>query len=355
MEVSFALSLFDFGSNVVEAVENKIGHINNTYMLLTEKGDRFVLQRINKNVFKCPEDVMHNIILVTDHIREKLANSSKYTTLHFLKSGENYYAIDPDGDYWRAYHYVEGECYQACDSTALFMQVGQAFGRFQSQLADFDASRLRESLVNFHNTADRYRLFELSVEKDVAGRAASVADEIAFVRARREICSYIVDGIANGKFPLRVTHNDTKLNNIIMSKATGEGRCVIDLDTVMPGSMLYDFGDAIRFGASSAAEDETDLSKVYFIPEMFEAFANGYIDGLDGRATEAEILAFPESARIITLEIGIRFLTDYLDGDTYFRTKYDSHNLDRARNQFKLVADAEAKADLLSDIVKKLI
>ncbi len=355
MDVKQALSLFDLGSPVVDIAENKIGHINNTYILQTEKGDRFVLQRINKNVFKRPEDVMHNFVLVTDHIRKKLADDPEHTTLQLVKSGENYYAVDPDGDYWRAYHYVEGECYQSCDSTALFEKVGQAFGRFQGQLADFDASLLRESLVNFHNTADRYRLFELSVAKDVAGRAASVADEIAFVRARREVCSYIVDGIANGTFPLRVTHNDTKLNNIIMNGETGEGRCVIDLDTVMPGSMLYDFGDAIRFGASSTAEDETDLSKVYFIPEMFEAFAKGYIDGLDGRATEAEILAFPESARIITLEIGIRFLTDYLDGDTYFRTKYATHNLDRARNQFKLVSDAEAKADVLLAIVKKFI
>ncbi len=358
MEINKIITHFCFGSDIVDITENKIGHINNTYIVQTECGTRFVLQRINKNVFKKPEEVMQNIVLVTDHIRHGLAENggdAKNGTLQFLMSGEHYYHIDENGDYWRAYRFVEGDCYQSCNSLELFERVGEAFGKFQSQLADFDASVLKETIVNFHNTADRYRLFEEAVAKDSAGRAASVANEIAFVRARSEACSYIIDGIAGGAFPLRVTHNDTKLNNIIMDKETGNGLCVIDLDTVMPGSMLYDFGDAIRFGASSAAEDETELDRVYFVPEMFEAFAKGYISGLDGRATEAEILAFPEAARILTLETGIRFLTDYLNGDTYFRIAYPEHNIDRARNQFKLVADAEDKADQLLAIVKKFI
>ncbi len=358
MNITDIVTRFHFGPEVTEIVENKIGHINSTYIAKTADGERYVLQRINKNVFKHPEYVMENIVLVTDHIRKKLQDQGKdfeNGTLNFLSCGENHYIIDENGEYWRAYRYIDGNCYQSCDSTELFEKVGIAFGNFQCMLADFDASLLKESIPNFHNTPDRYRLFELAVKEDAASRAASVADEIEFVRARRNDCSFIVDGIENGIFPLRVTHNDTKLNNIVMDKNTGEGLCVIDLDTVMPGSMLYDFGDSIRFGASSARDDETDLDKVYFIPEMFEACAKGYIKGLGGSATQAEILAFPEAARIITLETGIRFLTDYLNGDKYFRILYAEQNLNRARTQFKLVSDAEAKADQLLAIIKKLI
>ena len=205
--------------------------------------------------------------------------------------------------------------------------------------------------ANFHNTAIRYQTFLRAVEADICGRAAAVAEDIKFVTDRAEKCSYIVDRIANGTFPLRVTHNDTKLNNIMMDNTTGEGICILDLDTIMPGSVLYDFGDSIRFGASSAAEDETDLDRVYVREDMFRAYAEGFLKGLDGSLTREEILALPMGAYVITLETGIRFLTDYLEGDTYFRIHREGHNLDRARNQFKLVADMEAKMGTLNAIV----
>lgn len=335
------------------------GHINDTNLVKCAGDYRFILQKINKNVFKRPDEVMSNIGKVTDHIRAKLkAAGEDYVNgvLSFLSTGEGkLYYTDSEGEYWRAYVFVDGDCFQICESEELFTRVGEAFGRFQQQLSDFDASELFESIKNFHNTESRYADFEEAVKSDAVSRAAKVSAEIEFVRSRKDDCSYIVKGIESGRFPLRVTHNDTKLNNIIMDKATGKGLCVIDLDTVMPGSMLYDFGDAIRFGAASAAEDETDLSKVFVRPEMFDAFAKGYIAGLEGSATENEIRAFPLAAKIITLETGIRFLTDYLNGDTYFKTAYPNHNLDRARNQFKLVQSIEENTDILNSIVEKYI
>jgi len=357
MNIKDIASKFDFGGDVGEIKENKAGHINSTYFVhCGEK--KYVLQKINKNVFKKPDEVMANIGLVTDHIREKLkAEGGDYEngSMFFLNSGDKNYFVDDEGEYWRAYRFINGDCYDSCDSTKLFERVGRAFGRFQCHLADFDASTLYETIPNFHNTVSRYENLEASISKDVKDRVKLVEKEIAFVRERKAVCSIIVDGIASGKYPLKVTHNDTKLNNIIMNPETGEGLCVIDLDTVMPGSMLYDFGDAIRFGAASAAEDETDLDKVYVNVDMFEAFAKGFVDGLGGSATTDEILAFPDAARIITLEIGMRFLTDYLDGDVYFRTEYAEHNLDRARNQFKLVADIESKLSELNKIVESII
>ena len=357
MNIKDIASKFDFGAEIDEIKENKSGHINSTYFVRCG-GKKYVLQKINKNVFKKPEEVMANIGLVTEHIREKLkAEGGDHIngSMCFLNAGDKNYFVDDEGEYWRAYRFIDGDCYDSCDSTELFMRVGRAFGRFQCQLADFDAEKLYETIPNFHNTVSRYENLEASVKKDVKARAASVSEEINFVRNRKDVCALIVNGIKEGKYPLKVTHNDTKLNNIIMNPETGEGLCVIDLDTIMPGSMLYDFGDAIRFGAASAAEDETDLDKVFVKTDMFEAFAKGFVDGLGGSATKDEILAFPDAARIITLEIGMRFLTDYLDGDVYFRTEYETHNLDRARNQFKLVADIEAKLDELNKIVGNII
>ena len=223
------------------------------------------------------------------------------------------------------------------------------------QLADYDASGLCETIPNFHNTPSRYADFEAALVRNASGRADRAADAVEFVKAHKDVCSYIADRIAAGVLPLRVTHNDTKLNNILIDKATGKPICIIDLDTVMPGSVLFDFGDAIRFGASSAAEDEKDLSAVFMREDMFEAFAGGFIGGLEGSLTDTEILELPMGALVITLETGIRFLNDYLDGDTYFRTHYPEHNLDRARNQFKLVADMEAKMPEMLKVVKKYL
>ena len=347
---------FDLGSKIVSVRECNVGLINGTYFIDTEN-NRYVLQKINQNVFKRPEQVMANIVAVTKHIKKKIKkehDEGNGCTLDFLRSGKNYFFYDEDGEYWRCYKFVEGKSHQACESTELMTEVGRTFGNFQRLLSDFDASTLYETIPNFHNTEKRFETFEKTVAADPVGRAASVADEIEFVRARHAICSIIVNGIAQGKYPLRVTHNDTKLNNVIMDAETGKGRCVLDLDTIMPGSLLYDFGDAIRFGASSAAEDETDLSKVFVKTDMFEAFANGFAEGIGSGISNDELDAFPDAAKIITFETGMRFLTDYIDGDNYFRIAYPEHNLDRARNQFKLVSDMESKENEFCAIINKL-
>lgn len=354
---------FNFDGEPISVTECLTGHINSTYFVDCSAEDglhRYVLQIVNTYIFKKPDDVMRNILYITKHIESKLEQAgldSERGTLHVVPTKQDHYAyVDEEGNYWRAYHFVEdATCYQAVESAEMFTKVGLAFGNFQKQLADFDASLLAETIPNFHNTEDRLRQLTEAMADNAAGRLDSVADEIAFVMNRKSACSYINERIADGRLPLRVTHNDTKLNNIMLDNQTGEGICVIDLDTVMPGSVLADFGDSIRFGASSAAEDETDLDKVYVRLEMFDAFAKGFIEGLDHSLTEQEILSLPMGAYILTLETGIRFLTDYLNGDTYFRIGYKQHNLDRARNQFKLVADMESKMDEMDQIIRKYL
>lgn len=360
-EVLKIASEFNLGSAPTGFSECTDGHINGTFFVDTADGKKYVIQRINTGIFKDPDGLMRNVIGITEHIRRKLAAEGgdvERGTLHFIKtvSGDNYYEDRENGSAWRAYVYVDGvESFQSAGSTDVFSQVGRAFGHFQMQLADYDASGLCETIPNFHNTPSRYVDFEAALVRNASGRADRAADAVEFVKAHKDVCSYIADRIAAGVLPLRVTHNDTKLNNILIDKATGKPICVIDLDTVMPGSVLFDFGDAIRFGASSAAEDEKDLSAVFMREDMFEAFAGGFIGGLEGSLTDTEILELPMGALVITLETGIRFLTDYLDGDTYFRTHYPEHNLDRARNQFKLVADMEEKMPEMLKTVKKYL
>lgn len=357
MDATPIAAAFDFGDEIRSIAECKIGHINSTFFVNCTKG-RYVLQRINKSIFRDPPKMMENLVGVTDHIRQKLALSGgdvENGAMQFVKSGDRYYHVDDKGNYWRAYRFVDGICYQSCDTSELFSRVGAAFGTFQNQLADYPAHTLHEAIPDFHDTAKRYDAFESAVAQDVCGRAAACQREIAFIRERKAACSFIVDGLKNGRFPLRVTHNDTKLNNVVMNKETGQGLCVIDLDTVMPGSLLYDFGDAIRFGASSAAEDETDLQKVFVKLDMFDAFTKGFVTSLGASITRDELLALPESARVMTLESGIRFLTDHLQGDTYFRIHREGHNLDRARNQLKLVADLEEKMPEMMKTVSRCL
>lgn len=360
-EVLKIASEFNLGSAPTGFSECTDGHINGTFFVDTADGKKYVIQRINTGIFKDPDGLMRNVIGITEHIRRKLAvegGDVERGTLHFIKtvSGDNYYEDRENGSAWRAYVYVDGvESFQSAGSTDVFSQVGRAFGHFQMQLADYDASGLCETIPNFHNTPSRYVDFEAALVRNASGRADRAADAVEFVKAHKDVCSYIADRIAAGVLPLRVTHNDTKLNNILIDKATGKPICIIDLDTVMPGSVLFDFGDAIRFGASSASEDEKDLSAVFMREDMFEAFAGGFIGGLEGSLTDTEILELPMGALVITLETGIRFLTDYLDGDTYFRTHYPEHNLDRARNQFKLVADMEEKMPEMLKTVKKYL
>ena len=270
------------------------GHINSTYIITVDGGKRYVLQILNTAIFKDPVGVMNNIIAVTDHIRAGLFASGEDTergTMRVIltKDGQNGYT-DEDGRFWRTYDFVEGTvCRLTVDSPETFARVGEVFGDFQRRLSDFDASKLIESIPNFHNTKKRYADFLAAMERDAAGRVASVQNEIRFIMDRAEKCALIVDALESGDLPLRVTHNDTKLSNILLDEVTEEAVCIIDLDTVMPGSSLYDFGDSIRTGAASAAEDEPDLDKVHFLPEMFKAYARGFIKGTGGALTERSV------------------------------------------------------------------
>ena len=351
---------FIIDGSVINIEECHNGHINRTYFLTCNTGKRYVMQMVNTDIFKKPDEVMENIVGVTEHIRRGYEAKGIDATRRALNviwtKGGKWGYVDERGVYWRMYDFVEdSDCYMQVESAEMFTKVGYAFGQFQRQLADFDASALHESIPNFHNTEWRYANLEKAIAENKSGRAHLIPDDIKFALDRKEITSFINKSIADGSLTLRVTHNDTKLNNIMMDRETGEGICVIDLDTVMPGSVLADFGDSIRFGASSAAEDETDLSKVYCRLDMFEAYAKGFIEGLEGSLSESEIRALPMGALILTYETGIRFLSDYLDGDTYFRVNYPNHNLDRARNQFKLVKDMEEKMAEMNAIIEKYI
>ena len=345
--------------------ECKVGHINNTYIVDFDADgykNKFILQRINTYVFKNPNYVMSNIIGVTTFLKNQLLQSGgnpERGTLSFINCRDNpkeYCYRDHEGGCWRMYHYIDNVIsYALAESTDLFEKAGFAFGNFQHLLSDYDASSLFETIPNFHNTKLRYSRFLEVLKNASAERKSNAAEEIKFILSREEQCSFIVNEISNGNIPLRVTHNDTKLNNILMDPITNEGVCIIDLDTVMPGSALYDFGDAIRFGASNALEDEKDLNKVFFRTDMFEAFAKGYLRGTCGSLTEHEIECLPLGAYIITFETGLRFLTDYLENDVYFKTSYSDHNLVRAKNQLKLVLDIETRMNEFDNIIKKFV
>ena len=332
------------------------GHINDTY--LVDGTPQTILQRINTSIFKRPDQVMENIAAVTAHLRKKIiaAGGDPYRetlTLVPTVDGLPYYTA-PDGSAYRLYYFIQkAKSFDKAESPEMFAASAHAFGKFQRMLADFPAHTLHEVIPKFHDTGDRLRQFREALEKDAKGRAASVQPEIDFVLSHADCVTKVTDAIAEGTVPLRVTHNDTKLNNVMLDEVTHEGVCVIDLDTVMPGSLLYDFGDALRFGASTGAEDETDLSKIEFDLTYFEAFTKAFLEevGADMTARERELLAF--SAILLTLECGIRFLTDYLNGDTYFRIHREHHNLDRCRTQFKLVADMEKKLAQMNAIVAK--
>ena len=348
---------FYFGGDVASAVPYGNGHINDTYLITLKEGEtRYILQRLNTKIFKNYVGLMSNIDKVTSALRQIVVKDGgdaqrECMTLVPTTDGKLYYM---DGyDCWRAYVFVENtEVYQVISSPTIFQNTGEAFGKFIARLDGFDASELVEVIPNFHNTVDRYNKFLASLELDKKDRAKSAEKEIAFVKAHKDMLSAIVDALACGDIPLRVTHNDTKINNVLIDKATGKAICVIDLDTIMPGSLLYDFGDAIRSGCNTGEEDEPDLSKVDFNVELYEAFCKGFLNGIGDKITQKEIDMLHLGAMIITLECGIRFLTDYLDGDEYFKTKYPEHNLVRCRTQFKLVTLMEQMGDRLLEIAK---
>lgn len=357
-----AISHFRYEGEPVSVSPYGSGHINDTFLLEFEGGERertkIILQRMNRAVFEKPVELMENITGVTSHLRRKIVENGgdpERETLNVILSedGKPYYK-DSHGDYWRSYKFItDATSYDKVEKSEHFYQSAVAFGNFQRLLADYPAETLHETIKGFHDTKARFQVFKEAVEKDIAGRADSVKDEIQFVLDREDTANYFSSLLSRGEVPVRVTHNDTKLNNIMIDDRTGKGICVIDLDTVMPGLAVNDFGDSIRFGASTAAEDETDLSKVSCSMELFELYAKGYIEGCGGKLTEKEIELMPMGAKVMTFECGMRFLTDYLQGDTYFKIHREHHNLDRARTQFKLVEDMERKWYTMKGIIEK--
>ncbi|MDR2202091.1 MAG: aminoglycoside phosphotransferase family protein [Clostridiales bacterium] len=331
------------------------GHINETYLAVTDAGAKYILQKINDRLFTDVPSLMSNITAVTEHIRKKLVSEKldplRYTltVIPALGNGSPFYKSA--AGYFRVYHFIDNAtAHQRAENESQFYQSAVAFGAFQNYLADFDASRLAETLPDFHNTVKRFSDFKTALKNDAAGRAKTVAREVDFVLSREDYCGRIVSLLKSGAMPLRVTHNDTKLNNVMLDDATGKALAVIDLDTVMPGSSCYDFGDSIRFGCSAAAEDERDLNKVVFVTELFSAYVRGYLGALKNIIDiERDNLAF--SAILLTYECGMRFLADHLNGDVYFRTARSSHNLDRARTQFKLVEEMERLLPVMQKIV----
>lgn len=339
------------------------GNINTTYhFVCADQGvpRHYLLQRVNTYVFKEPEKVMGNIARVTEHLRTRMLECGVDPDRHVLdliptRSGALMYR-DMNGGCWRAYSFVTGAtAYDTVNTPELFKEVGRGFGSFQKYLTNFPVDELYVSIPNFHNTKKRFFQFVRAIDEDAAGRVKEVDDEIEFIFERRKMMNTIVQKIETGELPLRVTHNDTKSNNVMMDDETGKAICVIDLDTVMPGSVLYDYGDAIRFGASTAAEDEPDVSRISLDLAKTRAFSEGFIEEANGFLTETELHLLPLGIKVITCELAMRFLTDYLDGDRYFKVNSPSHNLIRTRAQIALLKDIENKESRIQKMVDELI
>ena len=327
------------------------GHINRTYLVATAGGRCYILQKINHHTFRDVAGLMENIELVTEHLRRKSPDPRSVLTLIRTKDGKSY--LEADDGYWRVFRFVEDSiCLQLPESDADFYESAVGFGTFQQLLSDFPAEKLHETIPNFHNTPDRYRAFLETLTRDPMHRAAQVQPEIEFALARQAEMATLQNALDAGELPLRVTHNDTKLNNVLFDAKTRRALCIIDLDTVMPGSALYDYGDSIRFGAATAAEDERELDKMEMSLERFRVFTRGYVRACPG-LTQKELELLPLGAKVMTMECGVRFLTDHIDGDNYFSIHREGQNLDRARTQFKLVADMERKWDKMKEIVNE--
>lgn len=357
-----AIANFRYGGKLIDVRPYGSGHINDTYLLtfsVEEMGKmKVILQRMNTSIFAEPVKLMENILGVTSYLRERIIENGgdpERETLNVIctKDGKPYF-VDSEGEYWRSYVFItDATSYDQVENVDDFYQSAVAFGNFQKLLAEYPAETLHETIKGFHDTRTRFAAFKKAVEEDVCGRAASVQKEIQFVLEREDVANYFAELLDKKELPLRVTHNDTKLNNIMIDNKTRKGICVIDLDTVMPGLAMNDFGDSIRFGASTGAEDEQDLSKVSCDMNLFDIYTKGFIEGCAGKLTEKEIELLPMGAKTMTFECGMRFLTDYLQGDTYFKIHRENHNLDRCRTQFKLVKDMEEKWETMKNIVAK--
>ncbi len=351
-------NLFQVDGEIIKAEKYGCGHINDTYKVTSCNGISYIMQRVNHLVFKDVEGLMQNIVGVTSHIKnamESLGEDTKdaLTVINAL-SGKSY--VEYEGNFYRTYNFVTGGIsIETAPTVEQFMASAKGYGRFQKLLDGYPADTIKDSIPNFHNTVMRFQNFENAIREDLSGRLCQVMDEVDWFFRRKKYCSAVLDLIEDGSIPLRVTHNDTKLNNVLINVSNMEPVTVIDLDTVMAGSLLYDFGDSIRSGANTGAEDEKDLSKVDFSLELFEAYAKAFLGAVGERLTEGERENLAFGAILMTFECGMRFLTDFINGDTYFKTKYAEHNLVRCRTQMKLVEKMEEHFEEMDKIVQKYL
>lgn len=334
------------------------GHINTTYMI-TMPETKYILQQINTHVFYSPFGLMHNVIEVTDYIRKKVIYEGKdpnRAVLNIVNSRCNQSIVIRNDKYWRCMQYIDGATtYEIIETPKMFYEVGRAVGEFQNLLLDFHTRILDDTIKHFHDTPYRYERFKNTVKLDNCNRVKNCQEEIDFINSHSDVFPFITDRLAKKLIPQRVTHNDTKLNNVMIDNVTGKALCLIDLDTVMKGSLLYDYGDALRIGASTAVEDESDLSKVGINLELIKEFTLGFLEETKESITKNEVMALYEGYLVMTLEISMRFLDDYLDGDQYFRVNDDEHNLRRARNQIKLVKEIEANERNIKDVINGVL
>ncbi len=357
MDLKAVAEQFMILGDVEKIQEYGSGHINRTYLVETSK-EAYILQKINTHIFQNVDQLMENVEGVTSFLAKRIrerGGDPKRETLQLVKTPEGAsYQREEDGSCYRMYLFItDASSYDAVKKPEDFYESAVAFGRFQALLADYPAETLHETIPYFHHTEKRFKAFCRAVCEDPFSRAESAKEWIRFVMERRDVMPILTNLLKEGELPLRVTHNDTKLNNVLIDNETGKGVCVIDLDTVMPGLSVNDFGDSIRFGANTALEDEKDLSKVSLDLKLYELYVKGYLSGCGGSLTAKEVELLPLGAKMMTLECGMRFLTDYLEGDTYFRIHREGHNLDRCATQFTLVADMEAKWDRMTAIVRK--
>ena len=338
--------------DILAVVPHGSGHVHDTYRATLSDGTAIILQRINDRVFRDVPRLMENIARVTNHLRAKLGDPSREALrLVPTRSGHSFWR-DGNGHAWRAFRFIDGaRTYQTCTRPELAREAARVAGRFQNLLADLPAPRLHETIPHFHDTPHRLRLLEKAIDADVAKRGSDTSAEIDFVLARRNLAPVITELLRDGRIPERVTHNDTKLNNVLFDTETDRGLCLVDLDTCMPGSALYDFGDMVRTMTTEAAEDEQDLSKVEMDINRFEALTRGYLETTRSFLTDTERDHLAMAGRLLTFTIGIRFLTDYLSGDVYFKTHRPAQNVDRCRTQFKLVESMERQAKRMQDVV----
>ena len=348
------INSFALEGQPVSCIPYGSGHINQTWLVETDRPHRYILQKVNTGVFPNGAGLMNNIILVTEHLRKKDPDPRHVLTLVPTKEGSKYISKG-ENELWRVYEYVDGGiCLDLAETTDDFRLSGKAFGTFQMQMADFPAEKLVEVIPGFHDTPGRFRALNKAVREDKMNRAASARKEIDLYLEREKSAGLLMDLQRRGELPLRVTHNDTKLNNVMLDEKTREPLCILDLDTVMPGIVASDFGDSIRFGASTALEDETDLEKVHLDLKLFEAYTRGFLEACGNALTRTELDTLADGARLITLEIGARFLTDYLEGDNYFHTSRPAHNLDRARTQMALVIENENNEGRIRQMIRQI-